>query len=134
MRTEIRAVNTIRPYEDNPRQNDGAVDAVAASLKEFGFRQPIVVDTDGVIIAGHTRYKAALDIFKERPRELDDLGGNLFLPLQFFENKGSKGPFKPESLCDTETHGKHGHDGEQRIKRKRRCSQLNIILGNPPVC
>jgi len=56
---ELRAIDDIRPYERNPRINDQAVDAVAASLKEFGFRQPIVVDADGVIIAGHTRWKAA---------------------------------------------------------------------------
>lgn len=56
---EIRNIETIRPYEHNPRLNDGAVDAVAASLKEFGFRQPIVVDSDGVIVCGHTRFKAA---------------------------------------------------------------------------
>ena len=56
---EIRDIESIRPYEQNPRVNDGAVDAVAASLKEFGFRQPIVVDADGVIVAGHTRLKAA---------------------------------------------------------------------------
>ena len=55
----LRKVDDIRPYDRNPRQNDQAVDAVAASLKEFGWRQPIVVDTDGVIIVGHTRWKAA---------------------------------------------------------------------------
>jgi len=59
---EIRSIDTIRPYENNPRLNDGAVDAVAASLKEFGFRQPIVVDSDGVIVCGHTRFKAALKL------------------------------------------------------------------------
>ena len=59
---ELREIRTIRPYDRNPRDNEKAVDAVAASLKEFGFRQPIVVDTDGVIIAGHTRYKAALKL------------------------------------------------------------------------
>ena len=59
MQVELRNVNDIRPYEQNPRQNDQAVDAVAASLKEFGFRQPIVVDEAGVIIVGHTRWKAA---------------------------------------------------------------------------
>ncbi|HBJ38540.1 MAG TPA: chromosome partitioning protein ParB, partial [Planctomycetaceae bacterium] len=48
-----------RPYESNPRVNDKAVDAVAASIKEYGFSQPIVVDTYGVIIVGHTRLKAA---------------------------------------------------------------------------
>jgi len=56
---ELRKIDDIRPYERNPRINDQAVDAVAASLAEFGFRQPIVVDADGVIIAGHTRWKAA---------------------------------------------------------------------------
>lgn len=49
----------IRPYEKNPRFNDDAVDAVAKSIKEFGWRSPIVVDKDFVIVCGHTRYKAA---------------------------------------------------------------------------
>jgi ParB-like chromosome segregation protein Spo0J len=62
MQIEIHLIGQIRPYPGNPRQNDAAVDAVAASLKEFGFRQPIVVDADGVIIVGHTRYKAALKL------------------------------------------------------------------------
>jgi len=56
---ELRKLDDIRPYERNPRLNDQAVDAVAASLAEFGFRQPIVVDEAGVIIVGHTRWKAA---------------------------------------------------------------------------
>jgi len=56
---KLRDINDINPYERNPRINDGAVDAVAESLRQFGFRQPIVVDADGVIIAGHTRWKAA---------------------------------------------------------------------------
>ena len=51
-----------QPYANNPRHNDAAVDAVAASIREFGFRQPIVVDEEGVIIVGHTRYKAALKL------------------------------------------------------------------------
>ena len=60
MQIKLRDINSIFPYECNPRINDNAVDAVAASLREFGFRQPIVVDTEGVIIAGHVRYKAAV--------------------------------------------------------------------------
>lgn len=47
------------PYENNPRKNEAAVDAVASSIKEFGFQQPIIVDKDNVIICGHTRAKAA---------------------------------------------------------------------------
>jgi DNA modification methylase len=56
---ELRKIDDIRPYERNPRINDQAVDAVVESLRQFGFRQPIVIDSDGVIIAGHTRWKAA---------------------------------------------------------------------------
>lgn len=59
MKIENRAIHSIRPYERNPRRNDPAVTAVAASLREFGFRQPIVVDAAGVIITGHTTYRAA---------------------------------------------------------------------------
>src|SRR6516165_6062739 len=62
MHVEMRPINSIRPYENNPRHNDAGVDAVAASLREFGWRQPIVVDEEGVIIVGHTRYKAALKL------------------------------------------------------------------------
>jgi len=59
MKVEQRKLSEIKPYENNPRQNDAAVDAVAESIRQFGFRQPIVVDEEGVIIVGHTRYKAA---------------------------------------------------------------------------
>jgi DNA modification methylase len=62
MHVEMRPITSIRPYANNPRLNDAAVDAVAASLKEFGFRQPLVVDADGVIVVGHTRYKAAIKL------------------------------------------------------------------------
>lgn len=52
-------IGRIRPYENNPRHNDDAVDAVAESIRQFGWKQPIVIDKNGVIVAGHTRYKAA---------------------------------------------------------------------------
>jgi DNA modification methylase len=62
MIVEQRDIATVRPYANNPRLNDAAVDAVAASIRTFGFRQPIVVDEEGVIIVGHTRFKAALKL------------------------------------------------------------------------
>jgi len=59
MNIELRSLDSIKPYDQNPRRNDGAVDAVARSITDFGFRQPVVVDEEGVIIVGHTRWKAA---------------------------------------------------------------------------
>jgi DNA modification methylase len=60
MHVEMRKVADIKLYPQNPRRNDHAVAAVAASIREFGFRQPIVVDEDNVIVVGSTRYKAAV--------------------------------------------------------------------------
>ena len=60
LRVKYVPIGDVHPYEDNPRRNDDAVEAVAASIREFGWKQPIVVDADGTIVVGHTRYKAAL--------------------------------------------------------------------------
>lgn len=59
MKIELWPVDRLKAYEGNPRNNDEAVESVAASIREYGFRQPIVVDRDGVIVAGHTRFRAA---------------------------------------------------------------------------
>ena len=66
MKIEMWVLDRVKPYENNPRNNDNAVDAVAASIREFGFSQPIVVDNEGVIIVGHTRLKAAKKLGLER--------------------------------------------------------------------
>lgn len=60
-RSEIEwmPIASIKPYDKNPRRNDDAVDAVANSITEFGFKNPIIVDNNLTIIAGHTRWKAA---------------------------------------------------------------------------
>lgn len=55
-------INEIVPYENNPRKNDKSVDYVANSIKEFNFQNPIIIDSKGVIVAGHTRYKAAVKL------------------------------------------------------------------------
>lgn len=59
MQIVYRNTAELIPYANNPRNNDKAVDAVAASIREFGFKIPIVVGSNGVIVAGHTRLKAA---------------------------------------------------------------------------
>lgn len=59
MKVIEKKTSDLRPYENNPRKNDAAVDKVAASIKEFGFKVPLVITEDGEVVAGHTRLKAA---------------------------------------------------------------------------
>jgi len=73
-------INSITPYDKNPRKNNDAVGPVANSIKEFGFNQPIVVDNDGVIVVGHTRHKAAKQLEMETVPVL-------YLPADMEENK-----------------------------------------------
>lgn len=77
MEVKLLRIEDITPYENNPRQNDEAVEPVMHSIREFGFKVPVVVDRDRIIIAGHTRYKAAVKLgLKEIPcivaEDLDD--------------------------------------------------------------
>ena len=63
-----KQITEILSYENNPRKNDKAVESVVNSIKEFGFKVPIILDKNNIIIAGHTRYKAALKLnLKEVP-------------------------------------------------------------------
>ena len=77
------------PYNNNPRVNDGAVDAVAKSIEEFGFRNPIIVDKNNVIIAGHTRLKASQKLgLKKVPVIIaDDLTDEQANALRLVDNK-----------------------------------------------
>jgi DNA modification methylase len=74
MKIEIADINSIKPYENNPRKlSDKAIETVAMSLKEYGFRQPIVVDKDRIIVVGHTRFRASKKLgFKEVPITIAD--------------------------------------------------------------
>ena len=74
MKIEIADITSIKPYENNPRKlKDAAIEKVAMSLKEYGFRQPIVVDKDRIIVVGHTRYRASKKLgFKEVPITIAD--------------------------------------------------------------
>ena len=68
MKLEIiyKKINEIIPYKNNPRKNDDAVEDVANSIKEFGFKVPIVIDKNNEIVAGHTRYKASKKLGLEK--------------------------------------------------------------------
>lgn len=89
MEIKMLSVKAITPYDKNPRKNDVAVDAVAASIKEFGFRIPILLDKNGTIIAGHTRLKAATKLgLKEVPCiYADDLNEEQVKALRLADNK-----------------------------------------------
>lgn len=68
MKVQNVSIDSIKPYKNNPRDNEAGVDAVANSIKEFKWQQPIVVDENNVIIVGHTRYLAAKKLgLKEVP-------------------------------------------------------------------
>ncbi len=62
LKIEYVPIDSILPYQNNPRDNDGAVDAVVRSIQTFGFKVPIILDGNNEIVAGHTRYKAALTL------------------------------------------------------------------------
>lgn len=82
-------VNDLIPYINNLRINDNAVDVVAASIKEFGFKNPILIDGKNVIIAGHTRLKAAKKLgLKEVPViRVEDLTENQIKAFRIADNK-----------------------------------------------
>lgn len=84
-----KKLTEIFEYENNPRNNDNAVDFVAESIKQFGFKVPIVIDKDSVIIAGHTRYKAAKKLgLKKVPCIMaDDLNEEQVKAFRLADNK-----------------------------------------------
>lgn len=96
-----KKIDELTPYERNPRKNEAAIDAVAASIKNFGFKVPIVIDKDGVIIAGHTRLSAAKKLgLEEVPCIIaDDLSEEQIKAFRLADNKTSElAAWDPELL------------------------------------
>lgn len=79
------------PYENNPRDNEKAIDKVADSIKEFGFKVPLVIDKNNVIVTGHTRYLASKKLgLKEVPCLIaDDLNEKQIKAFRIADNKVS---------------------------------------------
>lgn len=94
----------IKPYGKNPRKNDDAVPYVAESIKQFGFKVPIVIDKNNVIVAGHTRYKAAKKLgFKSVPCIIaDDLTDEQIKAFRLADNKVSEKAEWDLDLLDSE--------------------------------
>lgn len=89
MQIEYKKLSELNPYKNNPRKNDQAVDAVANSIREFGFKVPVVIGKNGEIIAGHTRYKSAKKLkLKEIPCIIaDDLTEEQIKAFRLADNK-----------------------------------------------
>lgn len=92
MQLIIKKIDEIKPYEKNPRKNEAAVEYVANSIKEFGFKVPIVIDKDGIIVAGHTRHKAAkkLGLLEVPCIVADDLTEEQVKAFRLADNKVSE--------------------------------------------
>ena len=89
LKIEYKNVSELIPYINNPRINDNAVDKVASSIKNFGFKNPIIIDKDNEIIAGHTRLKAAKKLgLEEVPTiKVEDLTDNQIKAFRIADNK-----------------------------------------------
>ena len=92
MQIVYKKIDEVIPYENNPRKNDEAVDYVAKSIKEFGFKVPIIIDKNNVIVTGHTRLKAAKKLqLKEVPVIMaDDLTEEQIKAFRLADNKVSE--------------------------------------------
>ena len=92
MKIVYKNIDELIPYENNPRLNDEAVEYVKNSIKEFGFKVPIVIDKDNVIIAGHTRIKASKELgIKDIPCIIaDDLTEEQVKAFRLADNKVSE--------------------------------------------
>lgn len=99
-----KKVKDLKPYEKNPRKNDDAVQYVANSIKEFGFRVPIVIDSDNNIVCGHTRWKACKKLKMETvPCVIaDDLTEEQIKAFRVADNKTSEKSGWDFALLDTE--------------------------------
>lgn len=88
----MKQTEDLQAYEYNPRNNDNAVEVVAESIKEFGFKVPIIIDREGVIIAGHTRLRAAKHLgIREVPCIVaDDLTPEQIKAFRLADNKTSE--------------------------------------------
>lgn len=99
-----KTLNELKPYDENPRHNEQAVDAVANSIENFGFKVPIVIDKDDVIVCGHTRYLASQQLeLNEVPCVIaDDLTDEQIKAYRLVDNKVAELSEWDFSLLDKE--------------------------------
>lgn len=104
MEIENIPISEIIPYKDNPRKNERAINVVAKSIKEFGFRVPIIIDKNNIIVTGHTRLLAAKKLeLKEVPIIwADDLTEEQIKAYRIMDNKSAEYSFWDNNLLKQE--------------------------------
>ena len=92
MKIQMKAIGELHEYANNPRDNDKAVSAVAESIRQFGFKNPVIIDATGEIVYGHTRYRASKKLgLKEIPCIVaDDLTPEQVKAFRLADNKVSE--------------------------------------------
>lgn len=104
MQIEYIKTDDLKPYANNPRKNDEAIKYVAESIKQFGFKVPIVIDKNNVIVCGHTRYKAAKELNYETVPciKADDLTDEQIRAFRLADNKVSEVSIWDDALLNIE--------------------------------
>ena len=104
MQVVEKKISELVEYENNPRVNDNAVEPVAESIKSFGFKQPLVIDRNNVIVCGHTRYQAAIKLGLEKvPCVIaDDLTDDEVRAYRIIDNKSGEYALWNDDLLKTE--------------------------------
>lgn len=128
LKIEYIDIDKLIPYVNNPRVNDGAVDKVASSIKNFGFKNPIIIDKDNEIIAGHTRLKAARKLgLDEVPTiKVEDLTETQIKAFRIADNKTSEFAEWDDELLKIELEDIEGFTGFDEIELEGLFREIDI--------
>ena len=105
MNIVLKNLNELKPYKNNPRKNENSIKYVENSIRDFGFKVPIIIDKNGEIVAGHTRYEASKNLGLEKVPCIvaDDLNEEQIKAFRIADNKVadfSKWDFEKIALHD----------------------------------
>ena len=125
---EYMKTEDLIPYVNNPRNNENAVDVVAGSIKEFGFKNPIIIDKDNVIIAGHTRLLASrkLDLEEVPVIRAEDLTEQQVKAFRIADNKTSEFAEWDHELLKIELEDIEGFTGFDEIELEGLFGEIDI--------